>query len=107
MRKSLRVSSSEGSTSGSITISSSSSESRAYGSLTRRCFRTGPPGSWERWALLLTAIRFVLSRSAVREFVEDCVIFDAAKLSCVLATDAPDPTPSLVFPFTIGLETDR
>jgi hypothetical protein len=45
-----------------ISSSSSSSESMAYGSRTRRCLRTGPAGAFDR---------FEDSRSGAREFIEE------------------------------------
>jgi hypothetical protein len=42
--------------------------------------------------------RFVLSRRPVLELVDDWVIFDGAKLSCVLATELPELTASLSLP---------
>lgn len=44
--------------------------------------------------LALEGPRLVLSIRAVLELLEDWVIFEAGKLSCVLVTEAAEPTPS-------------
>lgn len=41
-----------------------------------------------------------MSSKAVRELDEDCVIFEGAKLSWVLATELADPIVSLTLPLT-------
>ena len=58
--------------------------------------RTGPSESSLRVPRLL--------RRPVLEFAEDWVIFDGAKLSCVLATELPELTASLILPFPRPLD---
>lgn len=50
------------------------------------------------WLLALAGPRFPPSIRAVRELVEECVIFDGAELSCVLAIEVPDPIPPWSLP---------